>query len=132
MRTLWPVSGSRTPLRAARFFSIAILAIGWTVLTAGGGQAAGGEQITKYGVGLVLNRDGSMHVQETIDYDFGTTTDHHGITRDIPVEFTYDQDRVREYPISNISVDSPSGAPHDLARTSGPQRRCGSVTRTRP
>jgi uncharacterized protein (TIGR04222 family) len=94
------------------------------VLTAGGGQAADSEQITSYGVDLVLKADGSMHVQETINYDFGTTSGHHGITRDIPLEFAAGKDdaghdQVREYPISNISVSSPTGAPDDLAEDLG-------------
>ena len=137
------MSGSRTPLRAARFFSVAILAIGWTALTAGGGQASiatvpgatvpragvplatvpraagSGEQITKYTVDLVLKQDGSMHVRETINYDFGSTGGHHGITRDIPVEFAYGKNQIREYPISNIQVSSPTGAPDDLAKDIG-------------
>jgi uncharacterized protein (TIGR04222 family) len=111
-------------------FSVAMLAIVWAVVTAVGGQAtvATGpaplrgagyvEEITKYDVDLVLKPDGSMHVKETIGYDFGSWR-RHGITRDIPVEFTYDEKRVREYPISNIKVSSPSGAPADLAEDIG-------------
>lgn len=98
-----------------------MLAIGWTVfITAGAGHAAADdEQITSYAVDLVLQKDGTMHVQEKIGYDFGATTGHHGITRDIPVEFSYDKDRIREYPISQIEVSSPTGAPKDLATDIG-------------
>jgi Predicted membrane protein (DUF2207) len=106
--------------------------VGGTLLTASGGQAltrsvetpltvrtaAGGEQITSYGVDLMLKRDGSMHVQETINYDFGPNG-HHGITRQIPVEFTYDHKRNREYPIDNIKISSPTGAPTDLHKEIG-------------
>jgi hypothetical protein len=111
-----------------------MLTIGVPVLTAGTGQAAGSsiptlaavsssERITGYDVDLVLTANASMHVKETITYDFGSASGHHGITRGIPIEFaagTKDgQDQIREYPISNISVSSPSGAPADLAEDIG-------------
>jgi uncharacterized membrane protein YgcG len=111
-----------------------MLAIGWTVLTAAAGQSTveagaaavpraagvGGEQITKYAVDLVLKADGSMHVKETIQYDFGFAH-RHGITRDIPIESEIigDDEHYREYPISDIDVSSPSGAPDELAKDIG-------------
>jgi Predicted membrane protein (DUF2207) len=128
------VSGSRTPLRAARFVVVAFAVLGCTVLSAGGGQAvartvqgqprsvllaAGAEQITDYGVDLMLKQDGSMHVQETIKYDFGFAHKH-GIERFVPVEFTYDKTRDREYPLDNVRVTSPTGAPHDVKIIDGP------------
>jgi uncharacterized protein (TIGR04222 family) len=110
--------------------------VGATLLSAGGGQAAprsgsaasappalmaavGGEQITSYAVDLMLKQDGSMHVQETINYDFGGVSKH-GIERRIPVEFTYDNTHIREYPISNIKVSSPTGAHSDEKTVDGP------------
>ena len=108
-----------------------VLALGGPVLAADGARAAGPwsaassgpEQIRAYKVDLMLKADASMHVKETITYDFGSASGHHGITRDIPIEFedgTDDgQDRIREYPISNIHVSSPSGAPDDLAEDIG-------------
>jgi len=95
------------------------------VLTAGVGQAAhlpvrtapvfaaGAEQITGYQVELDVKRDGSLHVRETIDYDFGGLR-RHGIVRKIPVELRYDAKRNREYPIDHVKVSSPTGAPVDL------------------
>jgi uncharacterized protein (TIGR04222 family) len=68
------------------------------------------ERITHYDVQLALRPDGSMRVQETIDYDFGTQR-RHGIYRTIPVESAYDRDHRRVYPISDIDVSSPTGAP---------------------
>lgn len=61
---------------------------------------------------MALRPDGSMRVQETIDYDFGTAR-RHGIYRTIPVEFPYDEDHRRVYPVSEIFVSSPTGAPAD-------------------
>ena len=111
--------GIRTPLRAARVSVVVVVAAGWTLLSAAGGQAAapslvpaGSEQITSYGVDLMVKQDGTMHVQETIAYDFGYARKH-GIERTIPVSFTYDKNRDRLYPLSNISVSSPTNAPDD-------------------
>ena len=78
------------------------------------GQAAVGEQVSSYDVDMTLQRDGTMHVAETIAYDFGSTQ-HHGITREIPTEFnTSNNDEIRVYPISNVRVSSPTGAPADV------------------
>jgi uncharacterized membrane protein YgcG len=72
--------------------------------------AAGTEQIVTYDVVLAVKPNGSMHVRETIGYDFGTAL-RHGIEREIPVKVRVDKRRTRDYPISGITVSSPSGAP---------------------
>ena len=114
-----PVLGTRASLNAIRTVVVAVLVTGASLLTASSGQAAGGEQITKYGVDLALRPNGVMHVQETIGYDFGSFHKH-GIERHIPVEFTYDNTHIREYPLSNIEVSSPSGAPSQKDVATGP------------
>ncbi|NLT55361.1 MAG: DUF2207 domain-containing protein [Actinomycetales bacterium] len=76
----------------------------------------GAEQVRRYEVQLVVRRDASMSVQETITYDFGTATGRHGIVRDIPVSHPYDAERRRVYPVDNVEVSSPNGAPVDLDR----------------
>ncbi len=96
-----------------------------TLLFAGAGPAAalpvqlpspravagdGSEQITRYDVDLMVKPDGSMHVQETIAYDFGAAHKH-GIERTIPVTFADNDKRDRFYPLSNIKVASPTNAP---------------------
>ena len=120
--------------RAAGTFAV----LGWMVLTATAGPAlaqqraavrtrsgasasvraaAGGEQITSYDVDLAVRSDASMHVQETVQYDFGSDYNRHGFERDIPVQFSYTKnhkDQLRVYPIDNIKVSSPTGAPADL------------------
>jgi uncharacterized membrane protein YgcG len=78
-------------------------------------QAAGDEQIASYNVDLTLQRDGTLHVVEQIGYDFGSSSGKHGILREIPTEFnTSDADQIRVYPISNVKVSSPTGAPDDV------------------
>jgi len=109
-----------------------------SVGTSAAGQAAGPmvaagglEEIRSYQVTMVLERDASMMVQEQITYDFDDNQ-RHGIERTIPVEFATDSTHVREYPISDIQVSSPSGAPSDLKVSKGPVTtlRIGNPDRT--
>ncbi len=79
--------------------------------------AASGESIPSYDAQVELRPDGSMTVRERIDYTFAGS-DHHGIYRDLRTRFTYDpdrsgSDRVRRYPVEEVSVTSPTGAPTD-------------------
>jgi uncharacterized protein (TIGR04222 family) len=71
------------------------------------------EQISRYTVAMDVRRDGSMRVTETIDYDFGSSQGKHGIFRTIPTVFPYDDTRERVYPIDDVDVSSPTGAPDD-------------------
>lgn len=48
-----------------------------------------------------------MRVVETIEYDFAGN-ERHGIVRDIPAEFAYDDTHRRVYPIDSIEVSSPT------------------------
>jgi len=86
------------------------------LLLPGVSQAADGEQITDYAVVMELQRDGTMQVTETIAYDFtDSASDKHGIIREIPTEFNTDNNaEIRVYPLSNIEVSSPTGAPADF------------------
>jgi uncharacterized membrane protein YgcG len=97
---------------AKRFLlaSVAALAlVGW----AGKGTAWGQtEQIRSYRVGITIQGDGSLAVVEQIAYDFGST-EHHGIFRDIPVRFHYDDRYDRVYPVDVTSVTATGGASAD-------------------
>jgi Predicted membrane protein (DUF2207) len=68
------------------------------------------EQIGNYHVGITIERSGSIRVLETIPYDFGST-ERHGIFRDIPVRFSYDDRYDRVYKIHDVSVTASSGTP---------------------
>jgi uncharacterized membrane protein YgcG len=63
---------------------------------------------------MTLRTDGSMHVKETITYDFDDAYGKHGIQRFIPIKVSYDTERNRVYPLTNARASSPSGAPDDL------------------
>ncbi|QXC59141.1 DUF2207 domain-containing protein [Aquihabitans sp. G128] len=65
------------------------LLIGVGVLVVGGAAAAGAafgdaERIADTQVHVVVDQGGSARVSEAIDYDFGTSSDRHGIFRDVP------------------------------------------------
>jgi len=99
--------------------SLVLLAFGAGVAGAASAVADPGESIPSYDAQVTVRRDGSMHVRETIQYVFAGAT-HHGIYRDLRTRFTYDPDRrgtgqVRVYPVEDVKVTSPSGAPSDAA-----------------
>ncbi|MQA80356.1 MAG: DUF2207 domain-containing protein [Streptosporangiales bacterium] len=78
-----------------------------------------GERITSYDVSMRVGDDGSMTVEETVDYDFGTSTDKHGFYRDLVTRMDYDRYNYRHYPVDDIKVSSPTGAPDDLSIDEG-------------
>ena len=43
------------------------------------------ETIKKYDVSIQINKNGTLTINETIDYDFGDKLDKHGIIRRIPL-----------------------------------------------
>ena len=93
-----------------RIVSAAVAALALAVLPALPAAAAedpgtAGERITSYDVQLAVQQDGSLKVQETIAYDFGTHA-RHGIVRDIDTERKYDGSHNRQYPVSDVTVSS--------------------------
>ncbi|HEY1643479.1 MAG TPA: DUF2207 domain-containing protein [Streptosporangiaceae bacterium] len=72
--------------------------------------SSGGEQITSYHISVTIRPDGVTHVREAIAYDFGTNQ-RHGIYRDILDRLPASGGREQEFPIRNITVSSPDGAP---------------------
>jgi uncharacterized membrane protein YgcG len=98
-------------MRVARCVIVAAL-ISLPLLAATPAWAA--EQIRSYDVAIAIEPDGDLLVTEIIDYDFGTRFQH-GIFRNIPVRYAWDQDPALErvYRIEDISVSSDT-APDDL------------------
>src|SRR2546423_11664915 len=60
--------------------------------------AAPSESISNYDTRVEVRADGSMRITETIAYDFGDN-DKHGVLREIPARFRYDDSHDRVYPI---------------------------------
>ena len=75
-----------------------------------------GERNTAYDNAMVLNKDGSVRITETITHAFPDGEAKHGITRDIRVRAGYQnrEDVYRYYELSDLEVSSPSGAPADV------------------
>lgn len=69
------------------------------------------ERIREFDVSLTVTRDGELEVVEEITYDFGSN-EHHGIERDIPVRYHYDDTHDRVYHLDVIDVSSET-APDD-------------------
>ncbi|MGH3545332.1 MAG: DUF2207 domain-containing protein, partial [Mycobacteriales bacterium] len=61
------------------------------------------ERIDTYDVAMVVDQNAELRVTETIAYDFGFNAKH-GIFRDIPVSYRYNDTKNRVYPIENVRV----------------------------
>jgi uncharacterized membrane protein YgcG len=68
------------------------------------------EQIHNYDVQIAVESTGHIFVTEVIDYDFGAN-ERHGIFREIPVRFHYDDRYDRVYPIEVLSVKGSLNTP---------------------
>jgi uncharacterized membrane protein YgcG len=94
---------------------------------------SGGERITDYTIAMTVLVDGSLRVREDLTYSFGTSSGRHGIDRTLPVQFSYDEEHTRVYPLAgDPRASSPSGAPAQLETTYGPTvtMRIGDPDRT--
>ncbi|MEO7147392.1 MAG: DUF2207 domain-containing protein [Terrimesophilobacter sp.] len=89
------------------------------LLLAGCTGGSGPEHISQFTIDYTLEATGTVHVVETIDYDFGGSDGRHGIDRFLASRFAVqpDQDRVYEY--SNVKVSSPTGASDLFSTTLG-------------
>src|SRR5207247_6736141 len=99
----------------------------------GRSTAQPGEAILGYDVAIQIQRDDSIVVRETIDYDFGAEQ-RHGIFRDIPTTLRYDDAHDRTYPLDVVSVTGSRGTPVQSdtadAGAAGTRRRSGDRDRT--
>jgi Predicted membrane protein (DUF2207) len=94
-----------------RVLAVLVVAAGLAlaVLT-GPARAQASEQILDYRVDLQIEADGSLVVTEQIAYDFGAE-ERHGIFRDVPVRFRYDDRHDRVYPLQVLEVSGSPGTP---------------------
>lgn len=94
--------------------AVAALAVG---LAMPAGAQSYSEKIVSYDVGIVIQHDGALLVNERIVYDFGIDA-RHGIFREIPVRFGYNADYDRVYQLAVRSVRSPDApAQYEVKRT---------------
>jgi hypothetical protein len=114
-----------------------LLAFAAMVFAGGSAQAASADDLaTRFHVDITVNDDGSIDVAENITWHFPDGEDRHGIERYVTVRVGYQDrdDTYREYPISDVSATSPSGARPTCRSTTpptGPRRASGSGEPTR-
>ena len=74
---------------------------------------------TRFHVDITANEDGSLDVAENITWHFPQGEERHGIERYVTVRVGYQdrEDTYREYPLTDVTVTSPSGAPADVSVT---------------
>jgi hypothetical protein len=97
-----------------RLLVLSALTVPLVLALSGAARGQEFEQIHSYDVNLTIIPSGRLQVTETIDYDFGSTQ-HHGIFRDIPNRFTYDDNYDRVMPIRGVTVTAtPAGTPTDV------------------
>ncbi|SOD98082.1 DUF2207 domain-containing protein [Blastococcus haudaquaticus] len=95
-----------------------LLAAGLPLLALAGCTGDGpSEGIRSYDIAIEAAADGSLLVEETIDYDFAGE-ERHGIVRVLPDRAPFEQTRDRRYPVGDIAVDSPTAAPEEIEVTS--------------
>ncbi|HEX5817663.1 MAG TPA: DUF2207 domain-containing protein, partial [Gemmatimonadales bacterium] len=77
------------------------------------------DKATRFHVEFELKPDGSVEVTENITWQFPSGEERHGIERLIKVRAGYQdrEDTYREYAMSDVSAESPSGAPDDVRVT---------------
>src|SRR5919197_1809977 len=64
--------------------------------------------ITRFAADITIRKDASLHIVEAIDVDFGTL-ERHGIFRNIPVRYQYDDTHLRAYRLEVRSVTDAAG-----------------------
>jgi uncharacterized membrane protein YgcG len=94
--------------RRSIWLSATILAGMLLALRAGSAAADEGWTIDAFDVAISVNQDSTMTVREKLQVDFGTQQ-HHGIFRDIPVVYEWDQHSNRVYDLTVNSVTDGAG-----------------------
>ncbi|HEU4947105.1 MAG TPA: DUF2207 domain-containing protein [Kribbella sp.] len=76
---------------------------------AAGVAAAGSDVVNRMQLEYTVDRDGVLHVKETIDYEFDSSG-RHGIYRDLVIreKWADDTSKDQKYEVSNVKVSSPT------------------------
>jgi uncharacterized membrane protein YgcG len=90
----------------------ALIVAALPLLAAAPARAQDQERILSYDVSIQVRADGVLRITEAIDYDFGSTP-RHGIIREVPTRFEYDDVNDRVYPLHVESVTA-TDAPADV------------------
>ncbi|MDE3194422.1 MAG: DUF2207 domain-containing protein [Chloroflexota bacterium] len=97
-------------MRLAARLVVAVLLAAVAVVIGAPARAATDEgwKVDSFAAQYVVRADGVLAVVETVDVDFGAQQKH-GIFRNIPVRYRYDDSRDRVYDVAVRSVTAPSG-----------------------
>jgi uncharacterized membrane protein len=90
---------------AAAGIAVGVAATAIVVLAPSAPAQSVGEHISNYVVGMQLQKDGALNVDEQITYDFGATA-RHGIFRDLVESENYDAHNDRKYRITAVNVQA--------------------------
>jgi hypothetical protein len=92
---------------------IVLLALTALVLPSGRAHAqAGGWSIDGFDVAYSIQRSGAVEVTETIEVTF--YEERHGIFRDMPIRYHYDDDHDRLISVGDVSVEDENGDPYQF------------------
>src|ERR1700674_1395631 len=109
----------RRPALVAAFIAVALLFAG----TADRAHAQTGWSITSFNVVYTIDKTSTVAVTEDIAVDFGSEQ-HHGIFRDMPVRYAYDDQHDRKIDVTNTDVRDAGGNPVRFGTSSsGPNLR---------
>jgi uncharacterized membrane protein YgcG len=97
---------------AAVAMAVALLAV---TLASAGAREEGDEWIRRYDVLIQIEPDGTLLIEETIDYDFGDEV-RHGIYRYVPRRYEYNADFERVTPLKWLEVEGSAGTPDQWKR----------------
>ena len=96
-------------VRSWRFAALASLVAPIWLILAATPASAQYEHIQSYHVSITVEHDGTLAIDERIQYDFGPVP-HHGIFRTIPVVYRYDSKQNRVYLLHLDHVTATGGA----------------------
>ncbi|MCB1280189.1 MAG: DUF2207 domain-containing protein, partial [Salinibacterium sp.] len=114
----------------SRILKIAVVAGVAALVLAGcsSGSGSGVETIRNFDIHYTIDADGTVHVVETIDYDFAGAEDRHGIDRYLASRFATDtegQDRVYRYTVTDVSSPTEASALYSTTLGNALQIRIG-------
>src|SRR5438067_1336326 len=115
-----PLPRSRHIIYALALFAIACIAALALLHTGTTASADEGWTIDNFHADIAIQRDASLQISEQIDVDFGAQQKH-GIFRDIPVEYAYDDKHHRVYRLDVMSITDAIGTkwPYETGRQGG-------------
>ena len=109
-----PARARRASRTLAGILTMLVTLASLALAGAGIAHADYGDRITTYDIEYAVEQDGSVHVTETITYQFASYG-RHGIYRDLLVRVPIDEEHDRRYAIAGMQVSSTTGAETDFS-----------------